>query len=123
MDIKKNIVLAVDDMPEVLQCINSILQDSYDVRLAVNAASAQEVLKSTNVDLILLDVEMPGMSGLAFLEKLQKNETYKSIPVVFITSSSDDKVVKTAIKSGAKGYITKPFTPEALRESVEFFCL
>ncbi|MDR2796228.1 MAG: response regulator [Spirochaetaceae bacterium] len=120
---EKNIVLAVDDMPEVLQCINSILQDVYDVRLAVNAASAQEVLESTPVDLILLDVEMPGMSGLGFLEKLQKSETYKNIPVVFITSSKDDKIVKTAIKNGAKGYITKPFTPEALRESVQFFCL
>jgi CheY-like chemotaxis protein len=120
---KKNTVLAVDDMPEVLQCINSILQDNFDVRLAVNAASAQEVLKNTQVDLILLDVEMPGMSGLAFLEKLQKNETYKKIPVVFITSNKDDKIVKTAIKNGAKGYIVKPFTSEALRESVEFFCL
>jgi CheY-like chemotaxis protein len=119
----KNIVLAVDDMPEVLQCINSILNDRYDVRLAVDAASAQEVLKSTNVGLILLDIEMPGMSGLALLEKLQKNETYKTIPVVFLTSSSDDKIVKTAIKNGAKGYITKPFTSEALRESVEFFFL
>jgi CheY-like chemotaxis protein len=120
---KKSIVLAVDDMPEVLQCINSILQDRYDVRLAVNAASAQEVIKNTAVDLILLDVEMPGMSGLVFLEKLQKDEAYKKIPVVFLTSNNDDKIVKTAIKNGAKGYITKPFTSEALRESVEFFCL
>ena len=119
---KKNIILAVDDMPEVLQCIISILQDSYDVRLAVDVSSAEEVLKSTQVNLILLDVEMPGMSGLAFLKKLQENEEYKKIPVVFITSHNDDKIVKTAIKNGAKGYITKPFTSDALRESVEFFC-
>ena len=120
---KKNTVLAVDDTPEVLQCIDTILQDNFDVRLAVNADSAQEVLKTTPVDLILLDVEMPGMSGLALLEKLQKNEAYKKIPVVFITSNMDDKIVKTAIKKGAKGYIVKPFNSEVLLESVKFFCM
>ncbi|MDR2660339.1 MAG: response regulator, partial [Spirochaetaceae bacterium] len=82
----KKIVLAVDDMPEVLQSINSILGDEYDVRLAVDAASAQEFLKISKVDLMLLDVEMPGMTGLEFLEKLQSNPEHKRIPVVFITS-------------------------------------
>jgi CheY-like chemotaxis protein len=119
----KKVILAVDDMPEVLQSIASILQDKYDVRIAVNATSAQEALeKSGKVDLILLDVEMPGMSGIEFLETLQKNLNYKSIPVVFITGNKDSNVVNEAIKKGGKGYITKPFTRDALLESVWFFC-
>ncbi|MDR1147142.1 MAG: response regulator [Spirochaetaceae bacterium] len=121
-DGKKEIVLAVDDMPEVLQSINAILCQDYDVRLAVDAASALAVLKIADVDLILLDVEMPGMSGIEFLDKLQNDSAYKAIPVVFITANSEDSVIKTAIAKGAKGYVTKPFSQSALLESVQFFC-
>jgi CheY-like chemotaxis protein len=71
---------------------------------------------------MLLDVEMPGMTGLEFLEKLQSNPEHKRIPVVFITSNKEDAVIKKAITKGAKGYVTKPFTPDALQESVQFFC-
>jgi putative two-component system response regulator len=119
---EKKIVLAVDDMPEVLQNINAILGDKYDVRLAVDAASAFAALKSATADLLLLDVEMPGVSGIDFLKKLQKDPAYKDIPVVFITANKADKTVKKALNEGAKGYIVKPFTPDALLESVEFFC-
>ncbi|MDR2842323.1 MAG: response regulator [Spirochaetaceae bacterium] len=118
----KKIVLAVDDMPEVLSSINAILQEKYDVRLAVDANAATEALESVSVDLVLLDVEMPGMSGLQFIEKLQKDAKFKSIPVVFITANKENKTVQEALKKGAKGYIVKPFSPESLLESVEFFC-
>jgi CheY-like chemotaxis protein len=118
----KKIIMAIDDMPEVLRNINAILKDKYDVRLSTNAASAQAVLKIIRADLILLDFEMPGISGLAFLEALQRDPVCKDIPVVFITANRDNGLVKDAIKKGAKGYISKPFSPEALLESVEFFC-
>lgn len=119
---EKKIVMAIDDMPEVLRSINAILKDKYDVRLLTNVASAQGALKSIKADLILLDFEMPGVSGMTFLEQLQKDPAFKDIPVVFITANHDNELVKKAIKEGAKGYIAKPFTPEALAESVEFFC-
>lgn len=122
MQTGKKIVLAIDDMPEVLQGIGAILQDKYDVRLSRDAASAQSVLEKTKADLILLDFEMPGMSGITFLEKLQKDPVLKDIPVVFITVNRDTALVKKAIKKGAKGYIVKPFPPETLLESVAFFC-
>jgi putative two-component system response regulator len=120
---EKKIVLAVDDMPEVLQSISAILRQDYDVRLAVDAASALTVLGIANVDLILLDVEMPGVSGIEFLEKLQSDSKYKAIPVIFITANKEDEVIKTAIAKGAKGYVTKPFSRSALIESVQFFCV
>ncbi|GHV83715.1 hypothetical protein AGMMS50212_10550 [Spirochaetia bacterium] len=118
----KKVILAVDDMKEVLTNINAILQDKYDIRLAIDAKSAMAALETINVDLILLDVEMPGMSGIKFLEKLQKEEKYKNIPVVFITANNGDKTVNDAVKKGAKGYIVKPFLPEDLLSSVQFFC-
>jgi putative two-component system response regulator len=118
----KKIIMAIDDMPEVLRSISAILKDKYDVRLSTNAASAQAALKTIKADLILLDFEMPGVSGLAFLEALQQDPACKDIPVVFITANRDNELVKDAIKKGAKGYIAKPFPPETLLESVEFFC-
>ncbi|MDR2864080.1 MAG: response regulator [Spirochaetaceae bacterium] len=120
MDNKK-IILCVDDMPEVLTNINAVLKKSYDVRSAIDAKSAFAILETTKIDLLLLDIEMPGTNGIDFFEKLQKDEKFKNIPVVFITANSEDKTVQKVIKKGAKGYITKPFNPETLLDSVAFF--
>lgn len=120
MDNKK-IILCVDDMPEVLTNINAVLKKSYDVRSAIDAKSALAILETTKIDLLLLDIEMPGTNGIDFFEKLQKDEKFKNIPVVFITANSEDKTVQKAIKKGAKGYITKPFNPATLLDSVAFF--
>jgi putative two-component system response regulator len=117
----KKIVLCVDDSPEVLTSLNAILKSNYDVRAAINAGAAKKVIDAGGVALILLDLELPGINGIAFLELLQLDEHYKDIPVVFLTANSDDKTARQAIKSGAKGYITKPFAPEALLEAVQFF--
>jgi two-component system phosphate regulon response regulator PhoB len=70
---------------------------------------------------MLLDIALPGMSGIEFLRQMQQNERYRSIPVVFLTASSDDQTAQKALKAGAKGYLTKPFAPAAILESVQFF--
>lgn len=120
-DTGKKIVLCVDDMPEVLMNINAILKNQYDVRSAIDIASALRVLETTHVDLLLLDIEMPEMSGIDFFAKLQKDARYQNIPVVFLTADTENKTAQKAIKKGAKGYLTKPVSPAALLESVSFF--
>ena len=118
---EKKIILAVDDTPEALRTISAILKKDYDVRCVTDAKAALAALASITPHLLLLDMEMPGMSGMDFLKELQKSEQYKNIPIVFLTANSEEKTAQTAIKCGAKGYIIKPFTPEALLESVAFF--
>ena len=71
------------------------------------------------IDLILLDIQMPGMDGIKVMELIQKHDYWNQIPVIFLTASSDKSTVMRAGKMGAIGYIKKPFVPEDLVQRVE----
>ncbi|MDR2447392.1 MAG: response regulator [Treponema sp.] len=112
-------ILAVDDSPEILESLLSILGTDYDVRLAKTASAAWTALRLTEVNLILLDIEMPGMSGFDFLETIYTTRTeYKNIPVIFISSSAEQEIIDKALGMGAVAYIVKPFLPEDLCETI-----
>ncbi|MDR2194676.1 MAG: response regulator [Treponema sp.] len=112
-------ILAIDDAPEILESLNGILGNDYDMRLAKTASAAWTVLRLTEVNLILLDIEMPGMSGFDFLESINTTRTeYKHIPVVFISSNADQETVDRAMSMGAAGYVVKPLFPEKLRDMI-----
>jgi CheY-like chemotaxis protein len=117
-DSTKKIILAIDDMGEVLLSINEILGDEYDVRLAKNADAGLGLLDKEHVDLALLDVEMPGMSGVDILSCIRHNPALKDLPVVFITSNTSRITVQQAASMGIEGYITKPFAADKLRTKV-----
>jgi putative two-component system response regulator len=113
-------ILAVDDSPEILESLNSILGDEHDVRLAKTASAAWTVLNMTKVDVILLDIEMPGMTGFEFLDTIHTDRTeYKDIPVVFVSSNSEQETIDRAFSKGAAGYMVKPFMPGDLRNCVQ----
>ena len=116
---EKKIILAVDDMPENLMQLGSLLGNYFDVRLAKSADMALNILGQIRVDLILLDIVMPEMSGFDFLKLLrEKNSLNKKTPVIFITSHSDLDVIGRAIKLGAKDYIVKPIIAETLYKKI-----
>jgi CheY-like chemotaxis protein len=115
---KEPVILAVDDMPEILMSLLSILANTYDVRTAKTATAAFSVLHGEHVALILLDIEMPRMSGFEFLEYLHKQPEYANIPVIFITSNSEQEAVIHAMEMGAKGYIVKPFTQDRVLDKI-----
>ena len=71
-----------------------------------------------NIDLILLDIQMPGMDGIKTMELIQKHDYWKNIPVIFLTASSDRDTVMKAGKLGAAGYVKKPFEPKDLLQRV-----
>jgi putative two-component system response regulator len=116
---EKKVILAVDDMAVSLTTIRTILQHDYDVRLAKSAALALEMLKSIKVDLILLDIEMPEISGLEFVGLLKKNPELNSTPVIFVTSHANPQFIDQAMAFEAEGYIVKPFIPEALIKRIK----
>lgn len=70
-------------------------------------------------DLILLDVEMPVMSGIQTLEVIKKNDDFKKIPVMFMTGSADTGTVVAAKSLGAVGYVVKPFVPQELVDKIK----
>ncbi|MDR2509572.1 MAG: response regulator [Spirochaetaceae bacterium] len=114
----EKIILAVDDVPEVLISINEILGVDYDVRPAKSAAAAMMLLRNQKVDLILLDIDMPVLSGFDFQEFVRHQEDNASIPVLFITSLTNPEVIRKAKASGAAGFISKPFAAEELKTRV-----
>jgi CheY-like chemotaxis protein len=114
----RKIILAVDDMSMNLRTIKVNLEKFFDVRLAKSGELALSVLKSTRVDLILLDIEMPVMSGFEVLEFIKKLPELKDIPVIFVTSHVSTELITKALKSGATDYVMKPFEPDVLLRKV-----
>jgi putative two-component system response regulator len=118
MEDKKKIILAVDDAQTNLQIIQGVLGGEFEVRLAKSGNMALMALDRVTPDLILLDIEMPGMSGFDIMEAISAKPHLKDIPVIFVTShASKDMVVEAGVK-GAKDYVVKPFDPEVLRSKV-----
>jgi two-component system chemotaxis response regulator CheY len=70
------------------------------------------------IDLILTDWNMPEMSGLEFVQLVRKDEAYKNLPILMITTNSGKEEVVDALKAGVNNYIVKPFTPETLKEKM-----
>jgi CheY-like chemotaxis protein len=113
-DLKKKVILVVDDMVEVLVSVNTILGSEYDVRLAKNASAGLALLSKEHVDLALLDIEMPEMSGVDVLRKIRCDAHHKDLPVVFITSNTSRIIIQQAASLGIEGYISKPFEADKL---------
>ncbi|WP_051906515.1 response regulator [Methylomarinum vadi] len=103
-------ILIVDDIPINTEILEGALTDQYTVLIANNGDDA--MLKAISVpppDLILLDINMPGMNGYDILRKLQGNELTQKIPVIFITARTDTEDEEIGFKLGAVDYIAKPF--------------
>lgn len=110
----KPVVLTVDDDPIVLNAVLAALRDEYIVRPFSSGEAALSFLSKNHVDIILLDHNMPEMTGLDVLERLQSNSKLKEIPVIFLTGSVNDEDEITALENGAVDYLLKPFRPRAL---------
>lgn len=107
-------ILAVDDDPLLTMHVVSSLKKSYHVIAFHSAKDALVFVQNNDVDLIILDVCMPEMSGLELNEILQKDEKTKNIPVIFLTGIEDDETVSAIIQSGANDYLPKPIAPADL---------
>jgi putative two-component system response regulator len=111
-------ILIVDDDITSLTASRKILENEYDVCLAKSANMALSILNNTIIDLILLDFEMPAMSGLDFMNYLQGNAAFNYVPVIFVTSHGTQDIITKAAASGAKDFIVKPVTAKVLLEKV-----
>ena len=116
MDKKK--VLVVDDVTLNLLTIKSLLSKQYDVRVAKSGELALFILGSVQVDLILLDIEMPGMSGFDFVNALRKIPDVADTPIIFVTSHAKAHMVNRATRIGAADYIIKPIDSNLLLSKV-----
>lgn len=115
-------IMVVDDSAADLKHIESIISDAgYFVTTASSGTEALKKAKSEKPDLIFLDIIMENMDGYEVCRTLKKNETTKSIPVVFVTSKHQKADKKWAEIQGAGGFVTKPATSEKIVEEINRF--
>lgn len=115
-------ILAVDDDPMIHKMLEfAFRNEGLEIIAKQNGAEAKEIIQNGRLDFqtVILDWEMPGMNGLDLLKWLKKEERYKDIPVIMLTSHSKKKDIQKGIEAGAYYYVTKPFNKELLKSFVQ----
>ncbi len=107
-EITKQTILLVDDSKLNIDIMMNLL-GGYDLIPAMDGKTAIEIALEDNIDLILLDIVMPEMSGFDVCKVLKQNEKTKNIPILFITAKNDDDSIQKGFELGGLDYITKPF--------------
>jgi two-component system, OmpR family, phosphate regulon response regulator PhoB len=108
-------VLVVDDDPDVCDLVTYKLEQSgFDVRRASDGDAALREVAKKVPDLVLLDVMMPGVSGLEVLERWRLDETTAAMPVIMLTAKAQENDVERGFELGADDYVIKPFSPREL---------
>ncbi len=118
-ELSKTTLLVIDDSLTVRMQIKDILENNgYDVILAKDGLEGLNILENKNPDVVLLDILMPGISGLEVCRIIKSTDHLKHIPVIILTHVTDTKNKVAGLKSGADDYITKPFEIEELNARI-----
>lgn len=112
-------ILIIDDNALVLRNMKVLLDDKYSVSVAASATQAYMAMEKRKPNLILLDYEMPEINGKDLYMKLKADETYKDIPIVFLTSAADADIVQQLLALRPSGYILKPVNAINLMSVIE----
>lgn len=114
-DMNNALVLIVDDNPNNIQVVASIMAEyGYELGIAMNAGEAYKFLEENIPELILLDVNMPGIDGYEVCSTLKKDLKYRDIPIIFLTVKDEKEDIVKAFDLGAVDYVTKPFNRKEL---------
>ena len=114
----KKKVLIVDDEPNVRRLSLIILSKNFNVLEAEDGRQAIEMATNQKPDIILMDLMMPKMDGLTACLEIRKNPVTKFIPVIMVTAIGFELNVKLSQQMGATGYLTKPFSPQDLINTI-----
>ena len=115
-------ILIVDDKPTIAKIINLYLSDFLECIYFEDPIQAISWLQNGNFpDLILSDLHMPNMTGAEFLDYLKKNELFKSIPFIVLSSEGSTTQKIALLEQGADDYISKPFNPVELKVRMKKF--
>jgi len=116
----KPTILIIDDSPDVINLVSGLLKNSYKVKAATSGEKGLAIVQHDNsIDLILLDIMMPGLNGYEVCERLKSDTNTADIPVIFITAMSNLDDELQGFNLGAIDYIAKPISPAILLARVE----
>lgn len=115
-------ILSVDDSATIRKVISDTMkQEGVETIEADSCMRAFKILqeRADSIDLMILDVNMPGMSGLDFLEKMKHHPAWAGIPVMMLTTESERATIVRAIQAGAANYLVKPFSRNDLLSKIK----
>lgn len=115
----KKKILAIDDVPDVLNLLKTMLCDDYNIYCVTSHTAAIKFLSSNTPDLILLDIEMPQMDGFELLKIIRRMSPCRKTPVVFLTGNVSVENVKTSVELGGNDFIKKPVDYNILMRKLE----
>ena len=121
---KDMVILVVDDQQPMRKTIAYILRQLglKHIEYAEDGDEAWKLINNARVDLVLLDWNMPRLSGLSLLERIRQSENYAKLPVVMITAEANVEHVQAAIQAGVTDYVVKPFSPDTLNKKILSVC-
>lgn len=121
---KKGTVLYVEDNPDNRNLIRRVLSaDGYDMIEASKAEQAFEKLEKENIDLILMDINMPDMDGYTLTAKIKQIERFSKIPIIAVTANVMRGDREKSLEAGCDGYIQKPIDIDTLTQQIERFII
>lgn len=113
-------IMTVDDSASIRQLVTLTLKSAgYSVMEAVDGCDALEKLRGSKVNLVLTDLNMPNMDGIALTRAIRSNPGYRFVPVILLTTESQEGKKQEGRAAGATGWIVKPFRPEQLLQVVK----
>jgi two-component system chemotaxis response regulator CheY len=113
-------VIVIDDSQTIRDQVGTTLrQAGYEILEAVDGVDGEEAIqRAPDASLVICDVNMPKRNGLELLELLRQDERFKTLPVVMLTTEGQPQLIERARKSGAKGWLVKPFKADLLLAAV-----
>lgn len=117
----KNILIA-EDSASVRKFITLALKiKGYNIISAIDGMEALEKLPNNNIDLVITDLNMPKIDGIKLIKNLRSDEQYKNIPIIILTSLSDEEDINKGMEAGANSYLIKPFNTKKIQYEVSKF--
>ena len=111
----KEKILVVDDEEDILELVRyNLAREGYSVSCATSGEEALNASLSEPVDLIILDLMLPGIDGLEVARRLRENSATRETPIVMLTAKGEEADIVTGLELGADDYVTKPFSPRIL---------
>jgi two-component system sensor histidine kinase/response regulator len=114
------VILLVDDNPQNLQVLgNLLLEEKYEIEFAVNGEATLDWLKNRQFDLILLDINMPGMNGFEVCKRIRSDKEMCDVPIIFLSAESERESILKGFEVGAQDFVIKPFDSRELLARVK----
>jgi len=124
VEAKKSTILYVEDNPDNRSLIRRVLEaEDYAIVEAINAKQALDKLENGNIDLVLMDINMPDMDGYTLTAKIKAIQKFSKIPIVAVTANVMRGDREKSLGAGCDGYIQKPIAIDTLSQQIERFII